>query len=397
MKTYYEDINTKVTEELVALLYKRFHFVLVGESLAAMIYIIILWDVENHALLLSWLTLNLLINGVMRHILVFLYHHKYKLCDVKQWRNLFVLAAFFAGLVWGVGSFLFLFTSDDFHRIVLILILVGLAGASSAVYLPGKKACLANVLPIYFCVFILLISEGSLIGLSLSVAILVLVTLTIKLSFGSSDVLANSLHQQFKNKELLEKVFMAKRELELKNININNEIEIRKDIEKTLSDMATHDPLTKLKNRHYLYNHLEHLVKSNKKLSALLLLDLDGFKTINDTLGHDVGDELLIQVANRIKYSLRGHDVISRFGGDEFCIILEEIESVDDVDIVAKKICRELSKPFTIQQNDISISASVGISLYPKDGKDIITLLKNADIALYQAKDKGKNTYQYFA
>jgi diguanylate cyclase (GGDEF)-like protein len=175
---------------------------------------------------------------------------------------------------------------------------------------------------------------------------------------------------------------------------------------------AYQDSLTNLPNRYLfqdrLKNAIGHAARKNR-LVALLHIDLDNFKRINETLGYDVGDKLLCSVADRLTSSLRKTDSIVRFmsedteslmarvGGDEFTILLNEIEKVQDAALVCKRVITLLSEPFIIGREEVFITASIGISVYPFDSKDMNSLLRNADIAMNQAKKQGKNTYQYYS
>ncbi|QNI04725.1 EAL domain-containing protein [Halomonas sp. SH5A2] len=162
--------------------------------------------------------------------------------------------------------------------------------------------------------------------------------------------------------------------------------------------LAFHDSLTGLPNRAFftqlLTQGMHHSRRYNKKL-ALLFLDLDRFKIINDSLGHDAGDELLQEMARRLSTTVRESDVVARLGGDEFVVLLTEIEEVRQAEIVAEKILATVSAPFTLAGQELHITVSVGVALFPRDGEDEQSLLKSADIAMYYAKEKGKNNVQF--
>ena len=163
---------------------------------------------------------------------------------------------------------------------------------------------------------------------------------------------------------------------------------------------ATHDPLTGLANRNLLYEIFQHTtqqVSRSQGKIALLFLDLDYFKAINDSLGHDIGDKLLVHVAKTLTSSLREGDVAARIGGDEFTLMLANIVSTAQLTAIVERLFNELSKPVQINEHLIQTSSSMGISMYPKDGNDIQTLLKLADTALYQAKDNGRNQFYYYS
>ena len=169
--------------------------------------------------------------------------------------------------------------------------------------------------------------------------------------------------------------------------------------QKKANYLAYHDPLTGLYNRTNFEEYLHHalsLAKRNEGRLAVLFIDLDRFKIINDTLGHDVGDQVLIEIAKRLKETLRESDFISRWGGDEFVTILENIQSPSEVATVATNIINNLKRPITVGVHHLVTTASVGISLYPENGVDKQTLIKHADSAMYFAKEMGKNRFQYY-
>lgn len=173
----------------------------------------------------------------------------------------------------------------------------------------------------------------------------------------------------------------------------------RKEAEQMIRHLAYHDSLTGLPNRMLFQDRFgQALLHShrNHEMLAMLFLDLDRFKTINDTLGHAYGDRLLKGVAERLSLCLREGDTIARLGGDEFMILLTGIRAVEDAAKVAEKILTSLRPSFHFEDNDLHVTTSIGISLYPFDGKDAETLIKNADIALYRAKEHGRDHYQMY-
>ncbi len=177
------------------------------------------------------------------------------------------------------------------------------------------------------------------------------------------------------------------------------DISERKASEERIRHLALHDPLTGLLNRFSLQERLMQALgfaRRHGKMLALMLIDLDRFKTINDTLGHHVGDQLLIQVAKRLEHTVRESDIVARLGGDEFVIVLPEIDSPTDAAHVAEKIVQVISQPYLIDESDQRTSPSIGICLYPDDASDDSDLIKKADVAMYHAKSRGRATYQFF-
>jgi len=181
-------------------------------------------------------------------------------------------------------------------------------------------------------------------------------------------------------------------------LGITRDVTERKLNEKRIHHLANYDSLTDLPNRTYLDNSFKQilsLTRRNEENLSIMLLDLDHFKNINDTLGHYIGDKLLIESAIRLQSILREEDTIARLGGDEFIILLPNI-NVKNIDNIAQKLLEILSAPFEIDNHELNISASIGISLYPHDGEDFETLYKNADTAMYRAKHEGRNGYCFF-
>ena len=182
-------------------------------------------------------------------------------------------------------------------------------------------------------------------------------------------------------------------------VYIFSDISAIKLSQRRIEFMATHDELTGLPNRNLLVDRLKHGIAHSARLHqklAVLFIDLDNFKNINDSLGHDVGDELLKEAANRLQSCVRGADTLARLGGDEFVALLVDVD-LDQIRAIAARVVDFLSASFHIQDRNLFGSASIGIAIYPEDGSDSSTLLKSADTAMYRAKERGKNQYQFFA
>ncbi|MEJ2608730.1 MAG: EAL domain-containing protein [Candidatus Thiodiazotropha sp.] len=182
-------------------------------------------------------------------------------------------------------------------------------------------------------------------------------------------------------------------------VAVFSDISSIKQTQSQLEHLAHHDSLTNLPNRLLFEDRLEHAIAQVKRQSsqlAVLFLDLDRFKNINDSLGHAMGDELLKEVARRLQHILRDDDTAARLGGDEFTILVENIEDPSQAAVVASKIQDKFKTPFKIAGRELHVTASIGISIYPDDGKDVADLTKNADAAMYQAKEQGRNNYRYY-
>jgi diguanylate cyclase (GGDEF)-like protein len=180
---------------------------------------------------------------------------------------------------------------------------------------------------------------------------------------------------------------------------IFSDITPRKREEQELYDLATHDTLTGLPNRFLFSERFRRAIARAKRAShlvGLLYLDLDRFKPVNDLLGHECGDQLLQTVARRIKRSVREEDTIARLGGDEFAVILEHLLRPRDAAATARKLLHALARPFLLEGHKASITASIGITVYPFDGDDVETLVKRADGAMYRAKSQRRNDYRFW-
>ncbi len=174
----------------------------------------------------------------------------------------------------------------------------------------------------------------------------------------------------------------------------------RQEAAELIRYMANHDPLTNLPNRNYFRRRLPQaisLAKRYGRILCLLFIDLDRFKPINDQYGHGVGDIVLMQVAERLRNVLRTSDSVCRLGGDEFVILLESTETLEGATLVAQKVIESLNEPIEAGDHICFIGASIGISVFPHDCDDAETMLRHADIAMYEAKKKGRNCWQLFS
>jgi diguanylate cyclase (GGDEF)-like protein len=174
----------------------------------------------------------------------------------------------------------------------------------------------------------------------------------------------------------------------------------RKRMEDRVSHMAFHDELTSLPNRLMLSQRLEQALSRHRRAGlqlAILFLDLDRFKVINDSLGHETGDVLLRQVADRLRAHSREGDTIARMGGDEFVVLIENSGNLPDISARAQRLVEQLSAPYLLGSNDCHVTVSIGVSVFPADGSDAPALLKAADVAMYRAKDTGRDSYQFYS
>jgi diguanylate cyclase len=195
------------------------------------------------------------------------------------------------------------------------------------------------------------------------------------------------------------KLRQANEHLVIASMQAQSMIEELQKTKDQMIHMAHHDAVTGLPNRILLKEKLDQalaLAKRHRMKLAVLFLDLDQFKTINDSLGHDIGDQLLQSVAQRLMASVRATDTVSRQGGDEFVALLSEVANEKSVEIIANKIREAVAAPYSLAKQDLHIGVTIGISMYPDDGEDAETLIRNADIAMYHAKSSGRNRHHFF-
>ncbi len=182
-------------------------------------------------------------------------------------------------------------------------------------------------------------------------------------------------------------------------VSVFTDITSLKRSQEKVDFLAYHDPLTQLPNRLLLHDRLDHAIEHAEREGyrvAVMFLDLDHFKHINDSLGHPIGDELLKNVATHMDWLLRKEDTLARLGGDEFVVLLENVENPQDIAVLAQKLLDSFREPFVVKGHQLHLGLSMGISVYPQDGKDTATLIKNADVAMYRAKEEGRNNYQFY-
>ena len=336
----------------------------------------------------------------------------------------YFLLTLMSGICWGLFEYMQLTHDDEFVRNILFLIFFGMIAGSIPILSMWMPAYLAYVMPQAIAIFYVAINMYKDNSWYLALAFLVFIGLMVSTSLNLNRSRKNEIELTLRNRELIEdlnneindKVEIQKEleenksELENKveqrtrdlidiNLHLENVIEEKEEAERSLQYLAYHDELTGLPNKNLLIDRINQAIKISARDSqqmAILFLDLDRFKNINDSLGHRIGDELLREVANRIKKLIRKHDTISRNGGDEFVIVLEKLRNHNEAVYVAKKVINELTQPFVIHSHKIHIGASIGISVYPFDGDSPMILLRNADTAMYRAKQEGGNMLHFY-
>ena len=331
-----------------------------GSLLAAGILAFALWDVVPPHLVVGWLTLAVIVTAA-RFTLYWMFIKADPPPEMSsRWANRFVLGAAAMGCVWGLLGSLLLPADQYVYQLLIIFVIGGVTASAMIVLSPLRWAfpafMLPAIVPLIFVIFTQSTSVHPLVGAMLVVLIGAMLA-TLPIVHGTQVA---ALRARFE----------------------------------------TNDALTDLPNRAMFNERLTQALaraERYKKQIAVLFIDLDRFKIINDTLGHAAGDVLLTQLASQLRGCLREGDTIGRQGGDEFVVLLEDVSDPQHTTSVAKKILETVSQPHVLSGQTVHVTASVGISLYPDDGKDQQTLLKNADIAMYRAKEQGKNNLQYYS
>lgn len=217
--------------------------------------------------------------------------------------------------------------------------------------------------------------------------------------FPGTDTMIISMTDITELKRAEDEIRLLNEQLNTANHELKQEIQLRERVERQLRHKATHDHLTGLPNRVLLFDRMRQSLAfeaRHNSLLAIMIVDLDNFKTINDTLGHLSGDILLKKVAQELQKCMRQYDTVGRMGGDEFVIVVNDVNSVQDVITFAEKIKSTFQHPFDINGRQVQVTTSIGVAIYPLHGTSIEELLKKADIAMYAAKQDGRNTFRFF-
>lgn len=378
-------IRQKIEVTLVVNLYKQATTGFLASIICSTIVLIYLYNSQSNIIVLSWY-LFFIIVILFRYILVKAFNRdKTPEIHLPLWRNLFIVGTFFSGIGWGLtGTPLLLPFNNGLEQALLMMILAGICAGAVPLLAPIRSAALAFLIPALTPLIIHFLTIENPIYTLFNLAISVYLIYLVILSFKTHSIIHSSLQLQFENDVLLRNLSEAKIQLETAN--------------KRLQQAATHDPLTNIANRNLFelnfidaLSHAEH----EKNILALFYLDLDNFKEVNDIYGHNAGDQLLLIVVARIKNILREKDIVSRLGGDELTVILEDINDLQTVADIAERICQAVSKPIKIDDAEVQVHSSIGISIYPIDGTDMETLLRVADRAMYYVKDHGGNSFHF--
>ena len=396
-----------------------------GNIIAAVLIYLLLRNTES-SVTAAYLTIAITVISAIRIVLSLNYlKNKKQVKDkLKHYLTGHLVMTLVIGILWGTLIYQQLYTTDDTLRNLILLIIFGLIAGSIATLSTWMLAYLAYMLPQSAAIFYVFLTIESVYNIHMVFAFSIFTLIMILTSVRFNKNHKNEIGLTINNKQLIsdlnneigirERVQLElehnKQDLEKKvnertqelvdiNLSLEKVIDKKEKAEQDLQYLAYHDELTGLPNKNLLVDRINQSIKTasrDKQKLAILFLDLDRFKNINDSLGHTIGDTLIKQVSHRLKKTLRDHDTISRNGGDEFVVVLERLKNTNEAIHVAKKVINCLTEPFDIQSHKIHIGASVGISIFPTDGDTSLILLRNADTAMYRAKQSGGNQLQFY-
>ena len=342
----------------------------------------------------------------------------------RQWINIYTVSTLVCGSCWASLIF-FIPLTNNVVNISMVYIVYFAVMAGSITALPVVlKAFYLYITPVFIAAFgaaLFITSKESLYIAAASVIYYLFIIAAGRLlhkryiqNFSlhiENETLISKLHEEIIQKELAEQKLINNqltleetvdlRTKELIDINdvLVDEINERRRIESNLKHIAHHDTLTNLPNRLLLDARLNHAIERAKRSNlqvAVIFIDLDHFKTINDSLGHAAGDELLIAISKRLLNCVREDDTVARLSGDEFIVIIEQVHDIGDLHHLLKKIMKATSENISIRDHEVRSSASLGISIYPDDGDSAEKLMRNADAAMYHVKEHGRHKYHFY-
>jgi len=415
-------INNDLLEKQVEPLFKATLSGGLANIFAACLVYLLLKN-TSYAAISLWLSIGIIIFSLLR-IVVSNHYTNRKKYTLRTYLYAHIIITLAIGIIWAIYEFMQHKPDDEALRNFVFLINFGLIAGSITTLSTYRGAYLAYMLPQAVAIFSVFIILGTEIYYYMAFAFVIFMSLMITTSFNINRSHKKEIELKFNNRKLINDLNSEivareeiqyelennKRELEIKvqertrdlvdiNANLERVIDKKEQAEQTLQYLAYNDELTGLPNRNTLVDRIGQSIKKSSRENhqmAILFLDLDRFKNVNDSLGHTIGDELLQEVASRLYSTLRNNDTISRNGGDEFVVVMEELNDTNEVINVAKKIISCLTETFSIESHKIHLGVSVGISIYPNDGNAPLILLRNADTAMYRAKKAGGNQLQFY-
>ena len=416
-------IDERVKQRQIQLLFDNSLSANIAVIGAAIIFASILSDSPLIKPILLW-TFCMVVFSILRLLLWWRYRKAPATASTDVWARRYVITTLLVGIGWSTLGLLVWQTQDILTQGLVFIALLGATAASATVLSSLMPAFYAYVLPMGISGTLAFIFQGAGTAFLVGIGMPIYVLMIIRTALNANKNLTSFLRLQYENQSLIEQLsaevaerkhaqdalkkhseqlekLVNDRTSQLVRINrsLENEIAERRRAEENLQFLAHHDALTNLPNRLLLDARLKHAIersRRNKTQLAVLFMDLDGFKHVNDSLGHQVGDSLLCLVAERLKECIREEDTVARLGGDEFVVVMGEVENLLDIEKLAQKLMQRLEQQFTINHQSVFIGTSIGISLFPKNGSTTEELITNADAAMYCAKEMGRRNFQFY-
>ena len=419
----FQKIDTELLQKQVAPLFEATRSGGLGNILAVWIVygLVIDTHLRSAALLLAAAVTVL---SIIRILLSDKYLANYDKDKLVTFLGSHLLLTLVIGIAWGWFSLMQSANEDEAIRNMVFLINFGMITGSIATLSVWLPAYLAYIGPQAICIFTVFAMQGDKINSYMAAAFFMFVAIMISTSLKVNRSHKREMLLNLKNRELIDdlnnevihrtqtqvlledskrdlKEKVIERTIELENINkdLTKEIADKEKAEESLEYIAYHDELTDLPNRNLLIDRINDSIETarrNQQELGILFIDLDRFKAINDSLGHNIGDRLIKKVAERLSETLRKEDTISRNGGDEFVVVIKRMQNSDEAILIAQKLIESLTNIFEIDSHKIHIGASIGISVYPNDGSSAVELVRNADTAMFSAKKSGGNRLQFY-
>ena len=419
----FQKIDTELLQKQVAPLFEATRSGGLGNILAVWIVygLVIDTHLRSAALLLA---AAVTILSIIRILLSDKYLANYDKDKLVTFLGSHLLLTLVIGIAWGWFSLMQSANEDEAIRNMVFLINFGMITGSIATLSVWLPAYLAYIGPQAICIFTVFAMQGDRINSYMAAAFFMFVAIMISTSLKVNRSHKREMLLNLKNRELIDdlnnevihrtqtqvlledskrdlKEKVIERTIELENINkdLTKEIADKEKAEESLEYIAYHDELTDLPNRNLLIDRINDSIETarrNQQELGILFIDLDRFKAINDSLGHNIGDRLIKKVAERLSETLRKEDTISRNGGDEFVVVIKRMQNSDEAILIAQKLIESLTNIFEIDSHKIHIGASIGISVYPNDGSSAVELVRNADTAMFSAKKSGGNRLQFY-
>ncbi|MCB1954629.1 MAG: diguanylate cyclase [Rhodocyclaceae bacterium] len=396
------DIVARIRSEQLALVYANNGGALGVHLVAAFTLVVVTWPTADRVLLFAWLTV-LLGLSVARWLLNRQWHRRPADPDggngTAPWEHRIVALSAAMGLCWGAVGIPMLYQGNGLQVGFAVFVLSGMVSGAVVTLGPVRRAYLAFTLPVIGCMVVALGGRGDREAIAMA-GLCLIFEATLVITVGRfATLMRNNLALRLRNETLVGSLTGSNRRLADANEQLRHEIDERARAEARADFLARHDALTGLPNRRLQHDRFEQAVRLAKRKAlrvAVLFIDLDRFKAVNDSLGHAAGDQLLCEVSRRLTACLREVDSLSRQGGDEFILLLGEVADRCAVARVAKRLLEVMGEPLRIDGRTVAVSGSVGISIFPDDGGDFDQLVRRADEALYQVKREGRADYRFF-